>query len=85
MFWGDGGEHGEEEGKRERDCERQGIGTGVMLSTIVVERGEEWKEKGRAGARGGQTSGSSLYQPQARKGARDIKENWSPTGQSFFL
>ena len=52
MFWGDGGEHGEEEGKRERECERQGIGTGVMLSTIVVERGEEWRKKGRTDAKG---------------------------------
>ena len=33
--WGDGGKHGEEENKGERDWELQGIGTRVILSTFV--------------------------------------------------
>ena len=43
--WGDGREHVEEEGKREPDWKREGIG-------VVDNGGETWKTRGRAGTRG---------------------------------
>lgn len=50
--WGGGREHGEEKGTSGREWERQGVDTGVILSTIVVERGEKWKDRGRTGSTG---------------------------------